>query len=289
MTWARLDDRTGNSPEWVKLTDVALQRAAVSMPDARPPELVERARCLAMLAKAVHLFSLMWSVPALSDGKLSPAGVEQICTLGSLTSNEFYEAAELLVEAGAWRRVRPSKASPLGSYQMLLGWSPGEQPTREEDEQRRRMATLRGRLRPGRPDYPNRVAAVERAAGRCEYCDARLGGEGGEIDHVDPEMFSNDVDNLAHVCGGCNKKKGYHQLDEVGMAFTARALAARSVTCDARVPPARPGRARRQSRPGSGGGGSGTGSGSGRGPAGKRSRKGAESDGTDDGAVSDVA
>jgi hypothetical protein len=257
MTWARLDDRTQQAPEWVAVTNASLRAVGSDRHDLRPDELAEIARIAAQRAKFVHLVSLMWAVPALSDGRLSPAAVEQICAIGSLTPTEWYTSAELLVSAGAWKRIKPTNSEPLGAYQMLLGWSPGEQPTRAEDEQRRRMTTLRGRLRPGRADYPHRVAAVERSAGRCEYCDAKLGAEGGEIDHVDPRLFTNDVDNLAHVCGGCNKTKGYHQLDEVGMSFTARALAARAVTRASHVPPARPTPARRQSRAGSGRDGSG--------------------------------
>lgn len=222
MTWARLDDQTAQSPAWIALTDAALRSASVDLYGESPPKISEEARRRARDAKAVHLLTLMWSVPALTDGKISPAGVEQICAIGSLTVEEWYAAADLLVEAGAWRRLKPSKSSPLGAYQMRLGWAPGEQPTREEDQNRRRRARLRDRLREGAADYPNRVIAVDRAKGQCEYCDARLVG-GGQIDHIDPTLFSNDPENLAHVCASCNKRKGHHPLDVVGMAFTKRA------------------------------------------------------------------
>jgi hypothetical protein len=268
VTWARLDDRTSTSPEWVGLTDVALRAARLELPSAVPPKVAERARELARTAKAVHLLSLMWSVPALSDGRLSPASVEQICNIGSLSLDEWYTGAELLVASKAWKRLNPTKRDPLGAYQMLLGWAPGEQPLREDEEARKKRQRLRDALRPGKKDYPMRVAAVERAGGLCEYCDRPIGD--GEIDHVDPSLFSNDVANLAHVCGGCNKKKGaQHRLEDVGMSFTQRALDARHAwstrgstvdTLSARV--------------GSGRVGSGKGSGAGRAGAGTAGKPG---------------
>jgi 5-methylcytosine-specific restriction endonuclease McrA len=210
----------------VALTDVALRRVAGQNPSTRPDQLAEAARLLAKNAKDVHLLSLMWSVPALSDGKITPAGAEQICTIGSLTLSEFYDGADLLVDAGAWRRTRATKREPLGAYQMLLGWAPGEQPTREEDQTRRRKARLRDALREGGRDYPTKLAAIERADGQCEYCDAT---DPTQIDHVDPTRFSNALVNLAWVCARCNKRKGaIHDLAAVGMSFTTRAKRLRS-------------------------------------------------------------
>lgn len=221
MTWARLDDQTASSPSWVAIPDVALKRVAEQHPGTRPDQLAEAARLLAKNAKDVHMMALMWSVPALSDGRITPAGAEQICTIGSLTLTEFYDGADLLVDAGAWRRTRTTKREPLGAYQMVLGWAPGEQPTREEDQTRRRKAKLRDALREGGRDYPTKLAAIERAAGQCEYCDA---SDPTQIDHVDPTRFSNELGNLAWVCARCNKRKGaIHDLAAVGMSFTARA------------------------------------------------------------------
>lgn len=296
MTWARLDDRTGHSPEWVAIDDVALQRAAEEMPDARPHEIADRADQLAQLAKLVHYAALMWSVPALSDGRISPSGAQQVCTLASIRNVErFYVAADILVDAGAWKRINRSKKEPLGAYQMLLGWSPGEQPTRKEDEDRRARNRLRDALRVGAKDYPNRVAAIKRAEGRCEYCDAELGDGTGQIDHVDPTLMSNDLDNLAWACGSCNKRKGLHQLDDVDMAFTQRARALRHTwstrghmldpSVDTVTDRVGVGRGSGRARVGRG---SGKGSGSGRARAAKRQSKTTEpEDGS--GTVSDVA
>lgn len=226
MTWARLDDQTASSPAWVSIPDVALVVAAEQHPGARPDQVAEAARLLAKNAKNVHMIALMWSVPALSDGKITPAGAEQVCTIGSMTPSEFYDGADLLVAAGAWRRTRTTKREPLGGYQMILGWAPGEQPTREEDQTRRRKARLRDALREGGRDYPTKLAAIERADGRCEYCDAT---DPTQIDHVDPRKFSNELENLAWVCARCNKRKGaIHDLAAVGMAFTPRAKRARA-------------------------------------------------------------
>lgn len=226
MTWARLDDQTATSPGWVALVDVALKRVAADRPEARPDQIGDTARQLARNAKSVHMFSLMWSVPALSDGRITPSGAEQVCTIGSLTTTEFYDGADLLVDAGAWRKIRPTKADPLGAYQMILGWAPGEQPTRQEDIDRRKRGRMRDALREGGRDYPNKVAAIERAAGHCEYCDST---DPTQIDHIDPRTFSNALDNLAYVCARCNKRKGAnHELSAVGMSFTARARRARA-------------------------------------------------------------
>jgi 5-methylcytosine-specific restriction endonuclease McrA len=225
MTWARLDDQTSTQRAWLKIGDVALQSAAAE--PGKPAEIAERARVAAARAKAVHLVTLMWAVPALSDGRVSPAGVDQICAIGSLTAAEWYDAAELLAAAGAWRRVKPSKREPMGAYQMLLGWAPGEQPTAEEDRERRARARLRDGLRDGGKDYPSKLIAVTRSGGMCEYCGVELGASGGQIDHVDPNLLTNDPENLAHACAKCNKTKSNHTLDAAGMSFTSAAVAAR--------------------------------------------------------------
>lgn len=235
MTWARLDDRTRTEPGWVKLADAAARHVAEEMrragddPGGRAfAELTERARKATMLAKSVHLFTLMYSVPALTDGKITPADITEVCSIGSLTREEWLLGADLLVTTGAWRLVRASKRDPLGGYQMILGWAAGEQPLRVDEQARKKRQALRDALRQGRKDYPNRVAAEKRAAGQCEYCDRDV-GSGGEIDHVDPNLFSNDLANLAICCRGCNTKKGgQHSLEAVGMSFTPRALAARA-------------------------------------------------------------
>lgn len=228
MTWARLDDQTATSQEWIRIADIALQRASKSHFGHPPHEVAEVARTLAQLAKSVHLITLMWSVPALTDGRLTAACVGQICAIGSYTEAQWYESAEILVEAKAWRKIRASKREPLGGYQMLLGWSLNEQPTREEDTARRALRRLRDALREGAKDYPNKLVAVERSRGRCEYCDVSLGKDGGQIDHIDPKLLSNDESNLAHACAKCNKKKGNHTLEAAGMSFTNRAASARS-------------------------------------------------------------
>jgi hypothetical protein len=227
VTWARLDDETSTKASWVGLTDVAQLAARAEMPSGLPHEVAERARVLARNAKAVHLLSLMWAVPALSDGRLTPAGVDQICLRGSLLPAEWYEAAELLVASGAWKRINPTKKDPLGGYQMILGWGPGEQPLRADEEFRKKMQRLRDAMREGHKDYPNKLAAIERAGGLCEYCDKPI-DTAGEIDHVDPWLFTNDVANLAHACQGCNRKKGrQHRLEDVRMSFTQRAVTVR--------------------------------------------------------------
>lgn len=231
MTWARLSDTTRTDPAWVKLADAAAQRVAEDSRRAGDgpsfAELSEQARRATMLAKAVHLFSLMYSVPALTDGRITPADITEVVAIGSLTLDEFLLGADLLVATGAWRRVKPSKTAPLGAYQMVLGWAAGEQPLRADEEARKKRQALRDALRPGRKDYPKKVAAEKRAGGRCEYCDRDVRG-GGEVDHVDPALFTNDVSNLAICCRGCNSKKGQtHSLEAVGMSFTKRALAAR--------------------------------------------------------------
>jgi hypothetical protein len=229
MTWGRLDDKTATSPAFVSIADAALRRAAKRMPEQPMNDVLEAARIDTFRARALHLFAVMFTVPAMTDGKITPAVAEQICSAASMSMIEFTEAAELLVTSKAWRLNKRSKAEPLGSWQMLLGWKPGEQPLRADEEMKQARATLRGRLREGREDYPNRVAAVERAAGHCEYCDCRIGPEGGQMDHVDPSLMSNELGNLAHVCARCNKRKGNHPLDAVGMSFTPRARRARGL------------------------------------------------------------
>lgn len=227
MTWARLDDRTSTRPEWVGLANAAARHVAASPGSSTPAELHERARQLAQRAKAVHLTALMYSVPALTDGRLTPADAEQICAIGSFTPPEFYDAADLLVATGAWAQSKPSKRDPLGAFTMRLGWSPGEQPLRADEEIRRKRNALRDALREGRKDYPNRLRAEERSEGLCEYCDASI-GRSGQIDHIDPEVLTNDLENLAHCCARCNKKKGgILTLEQAGMAFTPRAIARR--------------------------------------------------------------
>lgn len=230
MTWARLDDQMCHSLEWVKLADAAARKvAATAKAGADLAELTEAARRATLIAKFTHMATLAYAVPALTDGKITPADIQQVCARGSLTPDEWMLGAELLVDTGAWRTLRPSKRDPLGGWEMRLSWAPGEQPLRADEKARKQRQNLRDALRQGRKDYPKRVAAEKRAAGQCEYCDRHV-GTAGQIDHVDPNRFTNAVENLAVACNSCNSKKGMHTLEEVGMAFTKRALDARRST-----------------------------------------------------------
>ncbi len=223
MTWAKLGDETASTPEWVGIVDAAMRRSSTTRDGSDPIdplELLERSRHAAAFAKLVHQVALMWSVPALTDGVITYAGVQQISSISSLTEHEVLEAIELLVVSGAWRIQPVDDVHPFGGWRMVLGWKLDEQPTRLETERRIRVDRLRRRLRPDGRDYSIRLLVARRANGRCEYCD-EPGAE--QMDHIDPDLEENTPDNLALSCERCNKRKGRRTPAEAGLPLTARA------------------------------------------------------------------
>lgn len=54
-------------------------------------------------------------------------------------------------------------------------------------------------------------AIIERAGGRCEYCQSQMNysGQSFEFDHIHPVSHAGEtsLENLALVCGGCNRYK----------------------------------------------------------------------------------
>jgi|GEM_PF-5927288 len=228
MTWTKIDDQLTREPTWNAVTAVAIRQAARDLPGHPMADINKKGQLDALNAKSVHLFTLIWAVPAFTDGRIDPANVGDITAPANMPAELWFAGAELLVEAGAWKKIPPSKRFPSGSFQMVLGWAPGEQPSRSDDAARRERTRLRNRLREGRADYPQRIAATKRARGLCEYCGVKIGEDGGQIDHIDPSLRTNDLENLAFACAKCNQKKGHHSLDSVDMSLTPAARKART-------------------------------------------------------------
>lgn len=216
MTWLKIDDELARAPEWLKIDDVAFARTAEGLPSH---ERAAQASSAAASAKFVHLVSSMWAADALSDGLLPRAAVSQICALASIDVAAWYAAAELLQAAGMWDRRRSAP------WKMIITWRPGDQPTAEAEHERKRRGRRRTAL--GRTDLPFKLEAIERAGGRCEYCDKKLSEREIEIDHVDPAGW-NELSNLSVSCGSCNRRKGSRTLEAAKMRFTKRAAQRRA-------------------------------------------------------------
>jgi hypothetical protein len=58
---------------------------------------------------------------------------------------------------------------------------------------------------------PEQSAIIERAGGRCEYCQSQMeySGQSFEFDHIAPISRAGEtsLENLALACGGCNRHK----------------------------------------------------------------------------------
>ncbi|MEQ1698919.1 MAG: HNH endonuclease signature motif containing protein [Ilumatobacteraceae bacterium] len=205
MTWLKIGDEIATCPEWLAIEDHAYRLAGGDHVAARR---------LAANAKHVHTSTSTWGAKALCDGNVPRSAVAQICALGSISEADWYDGAKLLQLARMWDHRRSAP------WRMIVMWRDGDQPTSADEEARKRRGRRRQALT--RKDAPKRLDAIARAEGRCEYCDAKLTETTGEIDHVDDDGW-NELENLAWVCGRCNKRKGARTLAEARMAFTARA------------------------------------------------------------------
>ena len=214
MTWLKIGDEVAVAREWLAIDDLAYRRATGT--DA---ERAASASAAASLAKLVHLTTSMWGARALCDGVVQRSAVAQICALASITPEQWSAGVELLQAARMWdaRRSAP--------WRMIVMWRPGDQPTEEEETERKRKGRRRTALL--RKDLPAKLDAIARAEGCCEYCDDPIDEHSGEIDHVDPAGW-NDLDNLAHVCTICNRRKGARSLKDARMEFTRASLRRRA-------------------------------------------------------------
>ena len=209
MTWLKIGDELGSCRPWLAIEDCAYKAT-----EGTTAERLASARSAAAQAKFVHLVSSMWGADCNCDGLIPGSAISQICAIGSITESQWLQSAQLLQEAKMWdpRRERP--------WRMLVCWQPGDQPTAADEASRKMRGRRRAALQ--RKDLPNKLQALERAAGECEYCGAALKEGTTEIDHIDPNGW-NELANLAAVCTPCNRKKGDRSLKDVRMSFTSKA------------------------------------------------------------------
>lgn len=213
MTWLRVGDEIGSCPEWLAIEDQA-EKAAIAAGVAED-DVAAVTLAATRTAKYVHVVTSMWGALALCDGLVPRSAIRQICALGSLTAEEWHAGAKLLQAAGMWDRRRRAP------WRMIVMWRPGDQPLAIDELERKRRGRRRTALL--RKDEPQKLDAIARAQGECEYCGKAIDSTSGEIDHVDPAGW-NELENLAWVDGGCNKRKGSRTLDEARMSFTKRAI-----------------------------------------------------------------
>lgn len=208
MSWFRIDDKLLDHPKWVAIK-AAAQARAKSRADAR---------VLAKNAALAWCGAGIWGAGNNCDGAIPEVAADSIAPRVFLTEDEFHDAAELLVDAGLWKRLPKKRGGPGWEVHDWHDYQLSKQQVQQrQDRDARRKAlyrTVEGRLV---------VEQVKRRDGdHCRYCwcevkwEDRRSAKRGTIDHVDPDG-PNSVDNCVVACGSCNRRKSDRTPEEAEM------------------------------------------------------------------------
>jgi len=195
-------------PKWVAIMTAARQTTRNR----------SQARERAQHAALVWFASGVWGAGNNCDGVIPDAAAPQIAVRVWLTEDEFFDAVELLIRAGLWRKLPKSKGGPGWEIHDWADYQLSKQQVQlRQDRETRRKAlynTVEGRVI---------VAEVKARDGdHCRYCwvevkwEDRRGGRRGTIDHVDPDG-PNSIENCVVACGSCNRRKSDRTPDIAGM------------------------------------------------------------------------
>ncbi len=208
MSWFRIDDKLLDHPKWVAIKTAATARTS-SRAEART---AAKNGALAWVAAGV------WGAGNNCDGIIPEAAGDSIAPRAFLTEDEFFDAADLLVEAGLWRKLPKKRGGPGWEIHDWHDYQLSKQQVqlRQDRETRRRSLykTVEGK---------KVLEAVKRRdRDHCRYCwvevdwTDRRSAKRGTIDHIDPDG-PNSVENCVVCCGSCNRRKADRTPEEAEM------------------------------------------------------------------------
>lgn len=260
MSWFRIDDKLHDHPKWVGIKTAAQARASAR----------SEARALAKNAGLAWFAAGVWGAGNNCDGIIPEAAADSIAPRAFLTEDEFHDAADLLVEAGLWRKLPKKRGGP--------GWEVHDwhdyQLSKQQVQLRQDRDTRRRALYKTVEGKKVLEAVKRRDRDHCRYCwtevdwNDRRSAKRGTIDHIDPDG-PNSVENCVVSCGSCNRRKADRTPEDAEMELKppyygeTRDLAASDREQDATRE--RPVRGRGSGRNGSGQERAGAGTGTGRG------------------------
>lgn len=198
MSWFRIDDKLHDHPKWVGIKTAAQARASSRV----------EARALAKNAGLAWFAAGVWGAGNNCDGIIPEAAADSIAPRAFLTEDEFYDAADLLVEAGLWRKLPKKRGGPGWEVHDWHDYQLSKQQVQLRQDRETRRKALYGTVEG--QEILDRVKRRDRE--RCRYCwvevdwKDRRSAKRGTIDHVDPDG-PNSVDNCVVACGSCNRRK----------------------------------------------------------------------------------